>query len=141
MSRGSKATAAFFGLSFAWKIFLPPPPTFNLQLSLALKQVSYWQFTVGSCCFFFNHFNTLCILIEAFSLLTFKFIIDIKCIFSLYSLFSPFWRSFFWCFLVLCNILFLLCPPRGNFNISCRDGLFYLLLFLYIFIGVRFANI
>ena len=46
------------------------PLTFNLKVSLGLKWVSYKQHIDGSC--FLIHFDTLCLLIGAFSPLTFR---------------------------------------------------------------------
>ena len=68
------ATPAFFCFPFARNILLHPL-TFSLYVSLGLKWVSCRQHTYGSC--FCVHSASLCLLIGAFNLFTFKVIIDI----------------------------------------------------------------
>ena len=69
----SIATPAFFWFPFAWNIFFHPF-TFNLYVSLEVKWVSWRQHIYRSC--FCIHSASLCLLVWAFSPLTFKVIID-----------------------------------------------------------------
>ena len=69
------ATPAFFCFPFAWNIFFHPLTTFSLYVSLGLKWVSCRQHIYGS--YFCIHSASLCLLVEAFNLFTFKVIIDI----------------------------------------------------------------
>ena len=63
----------YLSFPFEWNIFFHPL-IFNLCVFLTLKWVSWKQRIVGS--FFFIQSVTLCLLIGAFSPLTFKTIID-----------------------------------------------------------------
>ena len=69
----SSASPAFFSFPFTWNVFFHSL-TFSLCVSLDPKQVSYRHHIYGSC--FCIHSATLCLLIGAFSLFTFKVIID-----------------------------------------------------------------
>ena len=68
------ATPAFFCFPFAWNIVFHLL-TFSLYVSLGLKWVSCRQHIYGSC--FRIHSASLCRLVEAFNLFTFKVILDI----------------------------------------------------------------
>ena len=68
------AAPAFFCFPFAWNIFFYPF-TFSLYVSWGLKWVSCRQHIYGSC--FCIHSASLCLLVGAFNLFTFKVIIDI----------------------------------------------------------------
>ena len=67
-------TPAFFCFPFAWSIFFHHL-TFSLYVSLGQKWVSYRQHIYGSC--FCIHSASLCLLVGAFNLFTFKVIIYI----------------------------------------------------------------
>ena len=69
LSDMSIANPAFLYFPLAWNIF-SYPLTFNLYVSFALRWVSCRQDIIGSC--FFIQSATLCLLIGAFSPLTFK---------------------------------------------------------------------
>ena len=98
LSDMSVATPAFLSCLLAWNIF-PYPFTFNLYVSFVLRWVSCRQHIEGFCLFI--HSATLCLLIGAFSPLTFKVIIDrwlfiaiwTSCSSWFYG--SPFFLSFF----------------------------------------------
>ena len=90
--------SCFLSCLLAWNIF-PHPFTFNLYVSFVLRWVSCRQHIEGFCLFI--HSATLCLLIGAFSPLTFKVIIDrwlfiaiwTSCSSWFYG--SPFFLSFF----------------------------------------------
>ena len=95
----SIATPTFPSFPFTWNIFFHPL-TFNLYLSFALGWVSCRQHIVGS--FFPLQSASLCLLIGAFSPLTFKviiykyiFIAILNLVFQLILCFS-FVPPFFW---------------------------------------------
>ena len=67
------ATPAFFWFPFAWNIFFHPL-TFSLYVSLGLKWASCRQHIDVSC--FCIHSSSLCLLVGAFSPVTFMVIID-----------------------------------------------------------------
>ena len=73
LSDMSIATPAFLSCPLAWNIF-SHHLTFNLCVSFALRWVSCRQQIEGFC--FFIKYVTLCLLIGAFSPLTFKVITD-----------------------------------------------------------------
>ena len=68
------ATPAFFCFPFAWNVFFHHL-TFSLCVSLGLKWVSCRQYIYESC--FCIHSASLCLLVGAFNLFTFKVIIYI----------------------------------------------------------------
>ena len=83
-------TPAFFLFPFAQNIFFPSS---HFQ-SLELKQVSYRQHIYGSC--FCIHSASLCLLVEAINLFTFKVIIDIYVPIAIFLIvWGWFYRSFF----------------------------------------------
>ena len=106
------ATHSFLSFPFPWDIF-SHPLALSLCVPLALKWVSCKQHLYGSC--FFMQSATLCLLIGAFSPLTFKVTID-KCMYLLpfYYLFSDgFCNSFLFisssfCF-SFCGLMFFFC--------------------------------
>ena len=67
-------TPAFFCFPFAWNVFFHPL-TFSLYVSLGMKWISFRQDIYESC--FSIHSASLCLLVGAFTLFTFKVIIDI----------------------------------------------------------------
>ena len=98
LSDMSVATAAFLSCPLVWNIF-SNLLTFNLYVSFALRRF-FRQQIVGFC--FFSQSATLCLLIGAFSPLTFKVIIDrylfiaiLSLVFQLTLCFS-FLLFFFW---------------------------------------------
>ena len=114
-------TSCFPVFPFSWNTFFHPL-TFSLYVSFALRWISCRNHIGGSC--FFIQSSTLCLLIKAFSPLTFKVIIDkyviidiLNLIFQLILCFS-FVPFFFWLdefllfytcvlfFLVFVNVLF-----------------------------------
>ena len=110
LSVRSIATPAFLSFPFAWNFF--HHFSFNLYVSFALKWFSCRQHIVGSC--FIGQSATLCLLIGAFSPLTFKliivrydFIAILNLVFQLilYFFFVPF---FFFLFFILWFNAFLL---------------------------------
>ena len=89
------ATPAFFSHPFAWNICFQPF-FFSLCRSFVPRWVSYRHHICGS--YFLIHSATMCLLIGAFSLFTFKVTIDryllIAILFPLYLCFSLFLFSF-----------------------------------------------
>ena len=73
LSDMSISTTTFSSFPFPWRVFFHSL-TFSMCVSFALKCVSCRQHIVGSC--FIIHYVILCLFIGAFSLLTFKVIID-----------------------------------------------------------------
>ena len=96
LSDMSIATWAFLSFPFMWNIFFHHP-TFSLYVSLALKWVSCKWHIDGSC--FFIQSATLCLLVGAFSPLTFKVIIDSYVLIAILLLVS-------WLFLQFFSVLF-----------------------------------
>ena len=106
------ATPAFFCFLFAWNICFHPL-TFSLYVSWGLKWVSCRQHIYGSC--FCIHSATLCLLFGAFSLFTFKVIIDVYVpIATFITVWGWFCRFFF-------SVVFL--DYISPFNICCKAGL------------------
>ena len=75
------ATQAFFCFPFAWNIYFHPL-TFSQYVSFGLKWVSRRQNIYGPC--FCIYSASLCLLIEVFTLFTFKVIIDIYVPFAIF---------------------------------------------------------
>ena len=119
----SIATPAFFLFPFAWNIFFHHL-TFSLCVSLDLKWVSCRQHVDGSCSF---HSATLCILIGAFSALTFKVIID------MYVLIA-FCLLFFIVFVILLCSFLLLFPCGLMIFFMVMFGFLYFLCIFYRFL-------
>ena len=120
LSDMSIATPAFLSFLFTWNIFFHPL-TFNLYVSFVLRWVSCSQHVVSSC--FLIQSATLCLLIGAFSPLTFKVIIDkyvfiaiLNLVFLLIICFSfvPFFFFFFFFGWMISFILWL-CPFLFSF--------------------------
>ena len=86
LSDMSIATPAFLSCPLAWNIF-SHPLTFNLHVSFVLRWVSCRQKI--QCFWFFIQSATLCLLIEAFSPLTFKVIIDRYLFIAILNLIFP----------------------------------------------------
>ena len=120
LSDMSIVTLTFLSFPFAWNIFLSPL-IYNLCVSCALKWVSFGQHIVGFC-LFFTGYATLCLLIGAFSPLTFKAVVNRYVFISilnfvfpfiLYFFFAPFifhFVAWWFCFvLYLCLLLFVFC--------------------------------
>ena len=77
----SIATPVFFRFPFAWNIFFHPL-TFRLYVSLGLKWVSCRQHIYGSC--FYIYLVSLCLLVGAFNPFTFKVIIDMHVLITIF---------------------------------------------------------
>ena len=106
------ATPAFFCFPYAWNIFFHPL-TFSLYVSWGLKWVSCRQCIYGSC--FCIHSASLCHLVGAFNLFTFKVIIDIYVPIAIFlNVWGWFFRSFY---------SFVLLDYISPFNICCKAGL------------------
>ena len=106
------ATPAFFCFPIAWNIFFHPF-TFSLYVSLGLKWVSYRQHIYGSC--FCIHSASLCLLVGAFNLFTFKVIIYI------YVSVAIFLIVWVWFCKSFSSLVFL--DYISPFNICCKAGL------------------
>ena len=106
------STPAFFCFLFAWNIFFHPF-TFSLYVSLGRKWVSCRQHIYGSC--FCIHLATLCLLVGAFNLFTFKVIFDMYVPIAIFLIVCGwFCRSF-------SSLVFL--DYVSPFNICCKAGL------------------
>ena len=141
------ATPSFLCFPFACNTFFHPL-TFSLYVSLGLKWVSYREYICGS--YFCIHPGSLCLLVGAFNLFTFKVIIDIYVSITIFLIvWGWFCRSFFFsyfltrycckvCLVVLNSLNFCLCEKlfispsilneilAGYRNLGCRFFLFRL---------------
>ena len=106
------ATPAFFCFLFPWKIFFHHL-TFRLCVSLGLKWVSCRQYIYESC--FCIHSASLCLLVGAFNLFTFKVIIYI------YVSIATFLIVWVWFCRSFSSLVFL--DYINPFNICCKAGL------------------
>ena len=106
------AIPALFCFPFAWNMFFHPL-TFTLYVSLGLRWVSCRQHIYGSC--FRIHSASLCLLVGAFNLFTFKVIIDIYVPIAIFLIVWGWFCSYFSSPIFLENI--------SPFNIYCKAGL------------------
>ena len=106
------AIPALFCFPFAWNIFFHAL-TFSLYVSWGLKWVSCRQHIYGSC--FRIHSASLCLLVGAFNLFTFKVIIDIYVPIAIFLIVWGWFCSYF------SSPIFL--EYISPFNIYCKAGL------------------
>ena len=106
------ATPAFFCFLFAWNIFFRLL-TFNLYVSWGLMWVSCRQHIHGS--YICIHSASLCLLVGAFNLFTFKVIIDIHVSIAIFLIVWG-WFCRYFSSLIFLNYI-------SPFNICCKAGL------------------
>ena len=109
------ATPAFFCFPFAWNLFFHPI-TFSLYVSWGLKWVSHRQHVYGSC--FCIHSTSLCLLVGAFNLFTFKVTTNLYAPIAIFLNYLQF---------VFVDFFSLVFPDYINsFDICCKAGLMVL---------------
>ena len=106
------AILALFCFPFTWNMFFHPL-TFTLYVSLGLRWVSCRQHIYGSC--FCIHSASLCLLVGAFNLFTFKVIIDIYVSIAIFLIVWGWFCRYFSSLLFLNYI--------SPFNICCKADL------------------